>query len=207
MRFHIAAALAIMATAPGAAAPTAPLTPVAAAQALPAGRYVLEKSHAKLLWSVDHMGFSDYYGRFDAFDATLTLDPKAPAKSVLTVTIDMASVDSDITALDDTLKGPQWLDAAKFPTATFRSTGVTPAGAGRARVAGLLTLHGVTKPVTLDVRLHGAGMNPLAKAETIGFDATATIRRSEFGVATFLPAIADAVKLTISAEFHPAPVG
>jgi polyisoprenoid-binding protein YceI len=188
----------------GAASAGPAATPLANAQALPAGSYALDKSHAKLLWSVDHMGFSDYYGRFDAFDATLTLDPKAPAKSALTVTIDTASVDSDIVALDDTLKGPQWLDAAKFPTATFRSTAVTPAGPGRARVAGLLTLHGVTKPVTLDVRLHGAGMNPLAKAQTIGFDATATIRRSEFGVATFLPAIADAVTLTISAEFHPA---
>jgi len=184
--------------------PAGAATPLANAQALPAGTYALEKSHAKLLWSVDHMGFSDYYGRFDAFDATLTLDPKAPAKSALTVAIDVASVDSDIAALDDALKGPQWLDAAKFPTTTFRSTAVTPTGPGRARVAGQLTLHGVTKPVTLDVRLHGAGMNPLAKAETIGFDATATIRRSEFGVATFLPAIADTVKLTISAEFHPA---
>ena len=196
--------LAMLSTAPLLAGATAAPSPLAKAQALPAGTYALEKSHAKLLWSADHMGFSDYYGRFDAFDATLTLDPKAPAKSALTVTIDIASIDSDIAELDETLKGAQWLDAAKFPTATFRSTAVTPAGPGRARVDGLLTLHGVTKPVTLDVRLHGAGMNPLAKAETIGFDATATIRRSQFGVATFLPAIADAVKLTISAEFHPA---
>jgi polyisoprenoid-binding protein YceI len=204
MSVRMAVLVAILIPVPLVGAPTTGSTLIARAQALPAGTYTLEKSHAKLLWSVDHMGFSDYYGRFDAFDATLTLDPKAPAKSHLTVVIDMASIDSDIAALDDTLKGPQWLDALRFPTATFRSTGVTLVGSGRARLAGMLTLHGVTKPVTLDVRLHGAGMNPLAKAETIGFDANATIRRSEFGVATFLPAIADAVTLTISAEFHPA---
>jgi polyisoprenoid-binding protein YceI len=204
MSVKMAATLAILASAPVLGAPTEGLTPIARAQALPAGTYALEKGHAKLLWSVDHMGFSDYYGRFRTFDSTLTLDPKTPAKSKLTVAIDIDSIDSDVAALDDTLKGPQWLDAARFPTATFRSTSVTPAGAGRARLVGMLTLHGVTKPITLDVRLHGAGMNPLAKAETIGFDATATIHRSEFGVATFLPTIADAVTLTISAEFHPA---
>jgi polyisoprenoid-binding protein YceI len=188
MQVQIAAVLAMLTPAPLVAAPAASATPLARAQALPAGKYVLEKSHAKLLWSADHMGFSNFYGRFDAFDATLALDPKAPAKSTLTVTIDATSIDSDVAALDDTLKGPQWLDTAQFPAATFRSTSVTPAGPGRARVAGMLTLHGVTKPVTLDVR----------------FDATGTIRRSEFGIATFLPAIADAVTLTISAEFHPA---
>jgi polyisoprenoid-binding protein YceI len=204
MKAKMAVILSVLAPATLVAAPTERSAPIVRALALPTGAYALEKAHAKLLWSVDHMGFSDYYGRFGAFDATLTLDPKAPAKSKLTVVIDIASIDSDVAALDATLKGQQWLDAAQFPTATFRSTNVTPAGAGRARVAGMLTLHGVTKPVTLDVRLHGAGMNPLAKAETIGFDATATIKRSEFGVATFLPAISDAVKLTISAEFHPA---
>jgi polyisoprenoid-binding protein YceI len=204
MSVKMAVILAVLAVAPLVAAPTTGSMPIAKAQALPAGTYTLEKGHAKLLWSVDHMGFSDFYGRFGAFDATLTLDPKAPAKSKLTVAIDIGSIDSDIAALDDTLKGRQWLDTARFPTATFRSTSVTAAGADRARLDGMLTLHGVTKPVSLDVRLHGAGMNPLAKAETIGFDATATIRRSEFGVATFLPAIADAVTLTISAEFHPA---
>ena len=191
----LALAAALLATPALAATPAAPV-------AIPAGSYTLVKDHAKLLWAAEHMGFSSYYGRFTAFDGSLTLDPKTPARSTLTVTIDMTSLATDNPKLDGELKGDKWLDAADFPTATFRSTSVTPTGAGHAKVAGMLTLHGITRPVTLEVKLHGAGMHPLMKVETVGFDATATFRRSDFGVATFLPMIADPVSLIISAEFQ-----
>lgn len=187
--------LAPLMAAPLAAADTSPA-------AVPAGRYVVDREHKKLIWSVDHMGFSNFYGRFTDFQATAMLDPKRPGANSVEVTINMNSVESDTAKLDGELKGAQWFDAAKFPTATFKSTRVTPGAAGHAKVAGNLTLHGVTKPVTLDVVFHGGGMHPMMKVETVGFDATTTIKRSDFGVSTFVPMVSDNVKLMIAAEFH-----
>ncbi len=104
--------------------------------------------------------------------------------------------------LTDELKGDQWLDAGKYPTMTFVSTKVAPAGKDHAKVTGDLTLHGVTKPVTLDVTLVGAGANPLNKKYTVGFEATGTLKRSEFGVKTYVPLIGDELHLTIAGAFE-----
>ncbi|WP_404478490.1 YceI family protein [Novosphingobium sp. BL-52-GroH] len=187
-----------------ATAPIAAATAIAAAaeSPVPAGRYVMDRDHKKITWGVDHLGFSTFTGRFTRFDGTLTLDPAKPANSSVNVTIDMSSLASDNDKLDGELKGASWFDAAQFPTATFASTKVTMVDAKHAKVTGNLTLHGVTKPVTLDVTLHGAGMHPMMKVSTVGFDATGTIKRSDFGVATFLPMIGDDIALTISAEFQ-----
>jgi polyisoprenoid-binding protein YceI len=170
--------------------------------ALPAGRYTNDKDHVQLLWSVSHMGFSDYSGRFTGLSGTLQLDPAKPAASSVTFTVDTGSVDAFNSALTAELKGDKWFDAAKFPTATFQSTKVTPGAGNRAKVAGNLTLHGVTRPVTLDVKLQGKGMHPMLKVETVGFSGMTTIKRSDFGIATFLPMIADTVTLTFNGEFH-----
>ncbi|HWW65220.1 MAG TPA: YceI family protein [Sphingomonadaceae bacterium] len=189
-------ALAAPLTAMPAIAATAP------AASIPAGRYVMDKDHRKLLWSVDHFGFSAYYGHFTGLDGTLMLDPAKPAASSVEVTIDINSISTDNATLQTELKSADWFDAAKFPTATFKSTKVVPGANGHAKVTGNLTLHGVTKPVTLDVTLHGAGMHPMMKVETVGFDAKTTINRSEFGITKFAPMISDKVDLTFSAEFH-----
>jgi polyisoprenoid-binding protein YceI len=176
----------------------------AAAPAVRAGSYKLEKTHAKLSWATSHFGFSTYSGRFDSFDARLTLDPRQPARSSLLVTIDLNSVDSDSEKLDAHLKKPDFFDTAKFPTATFRSTSVRQTGATTAQVVGDLTLHGVTKPVTLAVTFNAAGENPVSKAYTVGFSAEGTVKRSEFGISTYAPAIGDDVKLSFSGELNPA---
>jgi polyisoprenoid-binding protein YceI len=170
-----------------------------------AGAYHIEPSHTRVQFAVNHLGLSTYFGDFTGAKGSLTLDPKAPAASKVEVTLPISSVSTTNTVLDGELKGADWFDAAKFPTLSFRSTSVTPTGKDTAKVAGELTLHGVTKPVTLEVRFHGAGNNPLSKAYTVGFDDHGTIKRSEFGVTKYVPLVSDEVEITISAPFEKNP--
>lgn len=169
-----------------------------------AGSYKLEKSHAKLNWSTSHFGYSTYSGQFTGFDMTATLDPANPARSSLTATVDMNSVDTRNDKLDTHLKNADFFETAKYGTATFRSTRVERTGPATARVTGDLTMRGVTKPLTLDVRFNKAGPNPMNKVYTVGFDASGTIKRSLWGVNYALPAIGDDVRLEFSGEFNPA---
>ncbi|URD35638.1 YceI family protein [Methylobacterium tardum] len=167
-----------------------------------AGTYAVDPGHTQVGWRVSHMGFSNYAGGFSDVSGTLELQPKNPAAAKLSVKIPVASVTTTSAKLTDELKGDQWLDAAKFPDMTFVSTKVAPAGKDHAKVTGDLTLHGVTKPVTLDVTLVGAGVNPLSKKYTVGFEATGTLKRSEFGVKTYVPLIGDELHLTIAGAFE-----
>jgi polyisoprenoid-binding protein YceI len=118
------------------------------------------------------------------------------------VTIPVDSVLTTVPKLTGELKGEKWFDAAKYPTAEFKSTKITLAGAASAIISGTLTLHGVTKPITLQAHLVGAGVNPIDKAYTVGFAATGTIKRSEFGVSTFVPYVGDDVRLTVAGAFE-----
>ncbi len=167
-----------------------------------AGTYKVEGYHTQIGFSLLHLGFSHFSGFFSGASGTLEIDPAKPAAAKLEVSIPIDSVSTTVAKLDGELKGDQWFDAAKFPTATFISTKVTPVGAGSATIAGNLTLHGVTRPVTLTAHFVGGGVNPLSKAYTIGFDATGTIRRSEFGVKTYVPLVGDDVRLTIAGAFE-----
>ena len=167
-----------------------------------AGSYTVDPDHTQVGWRVSHMGFSNYAGGFSNVSGTLDLQPKNPAASKLSIRIPVASVTTTSDKLTGELKGEQWLDAGKFPDMTFVSTKVAPEGKDRAKIAGDLTLHGVTKPVTLDVTLVGAGTNPLSKKVTVGFEATGTLKRSEFGVKTYVPLIGDDLHLTIAGAFE-----
>ena len=169
---------------------------------IPAGTYAVDPNHTQVGWRVSHMGFSNYAGGFSDASGTLELQPMNPSASKLTIKIPVASVTTTSAKLTDELKGDQWLDGAKFPEMTFVSTKIAPAGKDHAKVTGDLTLHGVTKPVTLDVTLVGAGVNPLDKKMTVGFEATGVVKRSEFGVKTYLPLIGDDLHLTIAGAFE-----
>ncbi len=169
-----------------------------------AGAYVTDAGHTKVTWSVTHFGFSTYVGQFSKVDGTLKLDPKAPQAAELQVTIDTASVGTLNAALDGHLKGPNFLDVAKFPTATFKSTAVKVTGERTADVTGDLTLHGVTKPVTLQVTFIQGGLNPLDKKYSLGFQAKTTIKRSEWGVKAYSPAVGEEVTLQIDTELKAA---
>lgn len=200
--FLALAPLAVLAAAPAvrAEAPVANPAPGAARS----GVYRVEPSHTRVQFTVSHMGFSDWYGDFTGVSGTLTLDPKAPARSQVSVSIPVASVTTTNATLDGELKSADWFDAARYPTIDFVSTKVTPTGPRTALIAGKLTFHGVTRPVVLKAAYLAGGTNPLSKAYTVGFNATTAIRRSDFGVKTYLPLIGDEVTLRISAAFEKA---
>lgn len=199
------AAAAVAVAAPHAIAQQQPATEtpaVAAQQDVRGGAYTLDKSHAKIIWSASHFGFSTYYGEFTDFDAKLNLDPANPANSKLSVTVQTDSVDGHNEALEKHLESADFFDVEKFPTATFVSTSVVPTGATTADVTGDFTLLGVTKPLTLKVTFNKAGEN-MAGTYVAGFSAEGAVKRSDFGMNYAVPGVSDEVKLTISGEFNP----
>ena len=169
-----------------------------------AGAYNVEPVHTRVAFGVSHFGFTKYTGEFRGASGTLNLDPKNPDASSVDVKVaaDTVLVPSD--KLREELVGPEWLDAAKYPDITFKSTKVVTTGADTADVIGNFTLHGVTKPLTLKVKFNAAGVNPTDKAYTAGFEATGTIKRTDFGVKTYAPYISDEVAIDIAAPFEKA---
>lgn len=171
---------------------------------LEGGVFSVDKGHAKIIFSYSHFGYSTSYGLFTNFDAKLTFDPKAPAASVLEATINLDGIETTVAKLNEHLKTPDFFDTAKFPSASFKSTKVAVTGPTTGTVTGDLTLHGVTKPVTLDVVFNGGGTN-MAKKYDLGFNATGHVKRSDFGLGAYVPMVGDDVALTISAEFDRVP--
>ena len=168
---------------------------------LPRGDYRLDPQHATILFKVDHLGFSRLIGRFDRFDATLDFDPQQPQAATLVAAIDPASIDLNLPAFEQDLRGPDWLDVARYPEARFESRTITITGADTGKVTGDLTLHGVTAPVTLDVTFNGGGDDLLTGVYRLGFAARGSLLRSTFGLGAYAPAIGDEVLLEIHAEF------
>lgn len=181
--------------------PAAAQTVTSPAQVLP-GHYAVEAGHTQVGFSVLHFGFTHYAGVFSTVSGTLDLDVKTPSASSLSVTIPIASVQTTSDVLNGELKSAEWFDADKFPNATFVSTAVKLTGKSDAVVTGNLTIHGVTKPETLKVHFIGAGVNPIDKKYTTGFEATGTIKRSEFGVNKYVPYVSDEVTLRIAGAFE-----
>jgi polyisoprenoid-binding protein YceI len=169
---------------------------------LTAGTYKVEPSHTQIGFAVDHFGFSIFRGSFSQAFGSLTLDPANPAKTTLSVTVPIASVRTTSDKLDEELRSADWFDAAQFPNATFVSTSVTPGPQNTAKVEGNLTIHGITKPAVLLAHFHGAGVNPLDKAFTAGFDGHLAFNRSDFGVTKYVPLVSDHVELTIAGAFE-----
>ncbi len=165
------------------------------------GSYVLDPAHGRTSWVISHLGFSHYIGTFTGIKGTLQLDAANPARSVVDVTIDPASVGTLNPALDTHLKSKDFLDVATFPTAGLKSTSVVKTGTNTADIKGDLTLHGVTKPIVIKATFNQAGLRGTDKKYDVGFDGVADIKRSEFGITTYLPALGDDVHLHIEAEF------
>lgn len=166
------------------------------------GTYAVEPSHTRVQFTVSHLGFTDWYGDFTGVSGTLRLDPARPASSQVEIAIPVASVSTTNATLDGELRSADWLDAARFPTMRFVSTRVVRTGPGRATIEGRLTLHGISRPVSLAASFNGAGINPLSKAYTIGFNASAAIRRSDFAVTKYVPLVGDRMTIRISAAFE-----
>jgi polyisoprenoid-binding protein YceI len=170
----------------------------------PYGAYKLEPEHSLVIFAISHLGMTDYYGRFDRLSGTLNFDNNEPEKSAANITIDTTSVDTPSSRLNDTLKDPSVFSSAQFPTATFKSLTVTRTGADTGRMEGELTIKGITHPVALDVVFRGGGTDPLNGAYGLGFHASGTIKRSDYGMTGMIwsPFVGDEVQLTIEAMFH-----
>ncbi len=188
--------------APGlATAQSAPPPPNTNPAAVQPGTYSVEPTHTRVLFDLSHMGFTTWYGEFTHVSGSLTLDPKAPGKSSLDITIPANTILTSNTKLDSELNSPEWLDTTKYPTIEFKSTRIVRTGHDTAKVTGELTFHGVTRPETLNVTFNASGVNFLSKQYTVGFNATGVIKRSEFGESTYVPVVGDDVSLIISVAF------
>ena len=165
-----------------------------------AGTYSVDTDHSLVAWSVNHFGFNDYFGLFGGATGSLTIDPAKPNAASVSIEIPMTGLTTVNPKLNGHLSSPDFLDVAKYTTAKFVSTKVVTKGT-TASILGNLTLHGVTKPVTLNAKFSGAGENVMSKKANIGFAATTTIKRSEFGMGAFIPLVSDAVDLKITVAF------
>ncbi len=168
------------------------------AQAAPI-TYVIDPSHTNVVWSISHFDASIQNGKFYAPTGEIILDEAKPENSSVKVNFDINKLTTGVEALDTHLKSKEFFDAAAFPQAEFTSTKVISTGKNTANVTGNLTLHGVTKPATLNVTLNKIFDN-MFKKHTAGFSATASIKRSDFGIVAYLPGLGDDVTLNIQAE-------
>ncbi|WP_297804203.1 YceI family protein [uncultured Brevundimonas sp.] len=166
-----------------------------------AGDYRLDSSHGRITWKINHLGFSDYVGQFVNVKAELKLDPANPANSSLTAEIPIADIAPNDDALKRHLLNADFFDVENHPTATFRSTRIVVDAddPDEADVYGDLTIKGITKPVKLEVEFNQAGS--MRGTYRAGFDAEATIKRSDFGITYGLPMLGDEVELHIEGEF------
>lgn len=175
----------------------------------PAGAYTIDKAHTSVTFRVSHLGFSHYTARFANVDGKLKFDPAHPAAMAVEATIDPRSLalNTPPAGFHDELMGKNWFNAAAFPTITFKSTGVTLTGKNTAKVTGNFTLHGVTKPVTLDVTYNGGWPPNAMDGARVGFSAHGVFKRSAFGMGNGVPApgssmgVSDDVDVAIETEF------
>ena len=175
---------------------------------MPAGVYTVDKTHASLIWKVSHAGLSNYTARFKSYDAEINFDPADITKSTVTAKIDPATLETDYVATAEKdfnknlITKEEWFNAGKFPEITFKSTKIEVTGENTGKIHGDLTFLGVTKPVTLDATFNGAyAVQPFSKKPAMGFSATGSITRSDFGLSTYVPMIGDKVDIIIEAEF------
>lgn len=178
---------------------TAALFAMAALPVLAADGYTVDPNHTYPSFEVNHLGFSVQRGRFNQTGGKITLDLEKKSGTA-DITIDAASLSTGLPKLEAHLKNEDFFDVTKYPVITFSSKNFNFHGDRLASVDGEFTLHGVTRPLTLTVTGFHCGINPLTKKQHCGADAHATIRRSEFGMSTYVPAVSDEVKLLINVE-------
>lgn len=164
-------------------------------------KYTFDKPHTQVIFSVNHLGFTNSYGRFLDYDGGFTLDRVDPTKSTVDATIKTASLDMGDGKWDEHLKSPDFFNVAQFPTMHFVSTKVTKTGEKTADVDGNMTILGVTKPLTLHVTYNNSGVFPMNdKMYVAGFSATAKLKRSDFGMTKYVPMVGDDVNITLEVQ-------
>jgi polyisoprenoid-binding protein YceI len=180
--------------------------PFTAAPALAAEPWILDKSHAHVTFTADHLGFSMVHGQFRSFDADILFDPENIEATELTVTIDAASVDTFWEARDRHIRDTDFLNVSTWPEITFVSREVRQTGENTAEIIGDLTLIGETREVIFEATLNKIGPSPFNPDQTIaGFTVTGEIVRGDFGMDFGLPAFAAAIPIRVDLEISPAP--
>lgn len=185
------------------------LTPVPQTQAsigIKDGNYKLDPAHAALTFHISHFGLSSFMGRFTDIEARLDFDTERPSAARLEAIVNVDSLHVTPDGFAEKLTGPGWLDSARFPTAHYVSDGVSVTGENEAEITGILTLHGQENRVVFDVEFKGGAMNPASGKYTIGFEAYAKIKRSDFGITKLLSVAGnkfdfDTVELRFNGEF------
>jgi polyisoprenoid-binding protein YceI len=172
--------------------------PFAAAQT---STWNIDPMHSSVNFTVKHLTLSNVYGHFGGLKGSITLNESDITKSTVSVTIDATTIDTGVQPRDNDLKSPNYFDVAQFPTATFTSTSVS-GSAGHLTVNGNLTLHGVTRPITLDVEGPAGPITGMDKKPHAGYSATTTLKRKDFGVGAKTPenVVSDEIKLTIDLD-------
>ena len=173
-----------------------------AAFALPAtaaDSYAVDPAHTYPNFEINHLGFSTLHGRFGATSGKITLDQAAKSGSI-DITVDATSIDTGHAKRDTHLKSEEFFNVGKFPTLTYKASKLKFNGDKLTSAEGELTLLGVTKPVSLAVTAFNCGPHPMNKKQMCGAAATATIKRSDFGLSAFVPAVGDEVKIVIEVE-------
>ncbi|HVT37130.1 MAG TPA: YceI family protein [Nevskiaceae bacterium] len=169
------------------------------AAAMAADRYELDPTHTYPEFSVSHMGLSLMHGRFNETAGSFVLDRKGEGSSVQ-VTVKVASLDSGMPARDERLRADNFLDAAHFPEMSYRSTRVIFSGDKITRIEGQLTLHGVTRPLALEVTAMNCAIHAIKRVWACGFEAQGMLKRSDYGITTYLPEVGDEVIIRVEAE-------
>ncbi len=164
-----------------------------------AEKYVLDSDHSYASWHVNHFGFASVSGVIKA-QGTIMLDEANLQNSQVNISLNIADMKTPSTKFDETLKSSKFFNAASYPQATFVSNSIQMTGKSTAKVSGTLTLHGVSKPVTLNVRINKIGMHSYYGVKAAGFSAATILRRSEFGLGAFTPGVSDEVKVNIEVE-------
>ena len=172
---------------------------LASANSMAADTYVIDSAHSLQIFKYQHLGLSFARGRFDKTSGSITLDAGKKTGSA-DVSIDVNSINTGVAKLDEHLKGKDFFDAAQFPAITFKSSEFKFKGDQPESVAGDLTIHGVTKPVTLTITNFACKDHPMAKLPACAANATAHIKRSEFGVGGYVPMVSDEVELDLEVE-------
>lgn len=162
--------------------------------------YTIDPNHTFPSFEISHLGFSTQRGRFDHTSGKVTLDPKAANGGSIDVTIETASISTGLAKLEEHLRSKDFFNAAQYPQTKFVSTKLIFNKDKLTAVDGNLTLHGVTKPVHLTVDHFHCGLNPIAAKYECGVNAYTVIKRSEFGVDKYVPAVGDEVKIIIQVE-------
>ncbi len=181
----------------GAEAPSA--APQAAVEGV-SGTYVIDPTHTTVIAQWSHFGFSNPVANFGDAEGRIVYDADNLAASSVEVTLPLSGLNSFVADFDKHLRSADFFEAERYPAATFRSTAVEAAGSGRLKVTGDLTIKDITRPVVLDVTMNRFAEHPMLKRPAAGFDATTTIKRSDFGVGAYAPNVSDEVEIRITTE-------